>query len=110
MATFAEETSLYEILIRTSPDGSWAAHYQNITTVTKDGVSISATPSDVMSLSLGDPAAMAIVEGLIGAAAVKNMEAVDALKRREAEHLVEIDALRGEIDAWRRKEEERNAQ
>lgn len=106
---FTEETSLYEILIRTSPDGSWAAHYQNITVVAKDGVPISAVPSEIMPLSLGDPAAVAIVEGLIGVAGVKNMQVVEQLKSDIERYHVEIDALRAEVESWRRKEEERNA-
>lgn len=73
MANFTEETSLYEILFRISPDHSWAAHYQVLTEVKRDDVTISATLSDVAPLSLDNSEAMHVVTQLISDEAVRLM-------------------------------------
>lgn len=65
MATFTETTHLYEILVRVLPDGTFAAQYQTISEVLKDGQVISATVNDVKPLT-DDPEALAIVAGLLG--------------------------------------------
>lgn len=66
MAVFKEETSLYEILIRVNPDKTWAAQYQTLTEIKKDGVIISATTSDVAPISKDNVEAFEIVQQLLG--------------------------------------------
>lgn len=90
MTIFSEETSLYEILIRVKPDGSWAAHYQNLTEVKKDGVTISAAASDVSPMDMENTEAFSVIQQLIGDAAAKNMVAIAIATKNleEAEDLI----------------------
>ena len=67
MSTFTEETHLYEILVRVQADGAVSAQYQTLSEVKKDGVTISATVSDVAPLLSHEGQAFAILEDLIGA-------------------------------------------
>jgi len=73
MATFTKETSLYEILIRVRPDGSWAAQYQTLTEVKEDGVVLNTAVDNVLPLDTQDAAAFGIVAQLVGNSAAKNL-------------------------------------
>lgn len=73
MATFTKDTSLYEILIRVRPDGSWAAQYQTLTEVKEDGIVLNTAVDSVLPLNTEDAAAFTIVEQLIGNSAAKNL-------------------------------------
>lgn len=86
MANFTEETSLYEILFRVSPDGAWAAQYQTLTEVKRDGVVISATVSDAAPVSLDNFEVMAIVTQLISVDSAK-LISENASLREEIEAL-----------------------
>lgn len=85
MATiFTEESSLYEVLIRVRPDGSWAAHYMMLEEVKRDGILISAKTSDVVPLNTEDSEAFSIVEQLIGNSSAKNMLLIGELQEKSA--------------------------
>lgn len=94
---FHEETSLYEILIRVSPDGAWAAHYQTITEVERDGVPF-GTPviGPVTPLNMEDADAFAIVGQLMGDAAAKSLILIAQLKEKIEQDAELIESLQAE--------------
>lgn len=102
MATpvFHEETSLYEILIRVSPSGAWAAHYQTITEVTKNGEPFGTPNIDpVVPLNMEDAEAFAIVGQLMGDAAAKSLVLIAQLKEKAEQDAELIESLLVENEA-----------
>lgn len=97
MAAFTEETHLYEILIRVSNTGVWAAQYQNLTVVKKDGEVISAATSDVAPLTPDDTASFEVVSQLIGEASARNMTILKQLLETETAQIELIAELNGKV-------------
>src|SRR5690349_8722300 len=75
-----QTTSLYEILIRVQPDGSWAAHYQTLTTISGGPNGDISSPGPATVLDRESPEAFALVEGLIGEAAASNLNLAQQLQ------------------------------
>lgn len=94
MAVFKEETTLYEILIRVNPDKTWAAHYQTLTEVKKDGIVISANVNDVLPLKVEDEEAYNILINLVGDIAANTLLENRSLKEQLDIALHEIELLR----------------
>lgn len=100
MSEITRETSLYEVLIRVSPNGSWAAQYQTITELKEDGVAIPGIPPSVsaaMPLSEKAPEAFAIAEQIIGSQGAKNLEILKQLQETETAQIELIAELNGKV-------------
>lgn len=93
MALFTEETSLYEILIRVQPGGAWAAHYQTLTEVKKDGIIISSSISDVAPLTDQNAESFAIVKQLLGESAANTLIMNQQMRDQLQKALIRVDEL-----------------
>ncbi|MNL21372.1 hypothetical protein D3C87_1426590 [compost metagenome] len=110
MATFTKETSLYEILFRVRPDGSWAAQYQTLTEVKEDGVVLGTTVDNVLPLDKEDVAAFEVIEQLIGNSAAKNLVLIGNLQEKAQADAELIADLSSHLEAESAKVEELLAQ
>lgn len=99
MAVFTEETSLYEILIRVNPDKTWAAQYQLLTEVKKDGSVIGSSVSDVAPLTENNQEAYAVVVSLMGEIAANTLQENLDLKDMLTHALQEIENLKAQSSA-----------
>lgn len=99
MAIFTEETSLYEILIRVQQDGSWAAHYQTLTEVKKDGTAISTMVDPVQPLNVEDAQALSILNELVGDTTANNVVLVVQLKETISNQLAMIEDLAHRLES-----------
>ena len=98
-----ENTSLYEILIRVDQAGGWAAHYQDITTISRDGVIVSANVGPAVPVPKDGGAAYEVLKSLIGEAAIGSLGvASEALAQLELTKEQLADALM-QIDAYKEK-------
>lgn len=97
MAVFSEETRLYEVLIRVNEGIPWAAQYQTITEVKKDGVVISATIGDVAPVADKSSAEFDVIAQLIGHESAGAMLEIQRLNTENESLRSKIEALSSEL-------------